>query len=105
MSENDNNDSVTPSGIIARIATGDDKELTEAIRDGMFEIFRRHESGAQHTGEPCGYNRAGFIAWLAHSAALGTEHIDKIVDVLLMYERECPCGVPTLQSKHFAAHE
>ncbi len=89
--------------IIPQILTGDDKDLSEAIRDAVFELMRRHE-GPEHNGHPCGMNRAGHIAWLAHSLGIGSAHLQKLMACIAMYEAECPCGVPTLTPEQFEKH-
>ncbi len=91
--------------IIPRELTGDDKELSEAIRDAVFKLMDRHESGPEHpTHEPCGMNRAGFIAWLAHSLGIGSANLQQLMALIAMYEADCPCGVPTLKPEHFEGH-
>jgi hypothetical protein len=77
--------------------------FANAIRSATFELLNIHE-GETHGGEPCGYQRLSHVAWIAHSLGVGSAHFEKLKDAIAMYEADCPCGVPTLQPEHFAAH-
>lgn len=90
--------------IIPQALTGGDKELSEAIRDAVFELMRRHEQ-SEHAGHPCGMNRVGHIAWLAHCLGINSAHQQKLMAVIGMYENDCPCAVPTLDEEHFKGHD
>lgn len=59
-----------------------------AVRDQLIEAIRLHET-ASHDGKACPGNRAGAIAYLAHSLLLDDEAWNFAQAVKLQYDSNC----------------
>jgi hypothetical protein len=80
--------------------TDDERELSNLMRDAAFRLTGAHES-REHQGHACAWTRVGVIAYLAHSLGVSSTHLPRLQEAIAQYERDCPCGVPTLDEESF----